>query len=114
MATKRKRTKNIIVIVSDTLPDAGLFEIAAKYREAGATRIGSHYLVDSDGDATSVTHKDEHGNVHESFNADSIYLEVIGTVETYMNSVPQQAAIAGLVKYLEEVYTDAEELNWAV
>jgi N-acetyl-anhydromuramyl-L-alanine amidase AmpD len=112
MATKRQQTNNIVVLVSDTTPNASEFVIASKYRDKGAPGIGSHYLVTEWGDVIKVRPNDEHGNVHADFNKDSIYIEVVGTVDTYRPSEAQHGAVTALVEILQETYLDAEELDW--
>lgn len=111
---KRKQTSDIVVLVSGTSPDATPFEIATKYRAQGALNIGSHYLIDRDGDVQKTRPHEDIGNVHEDFDESAIYIEIVGTSGSYIRNEAQQAAAAGLVEYLQEQYLNAYELDWTI
>ena len=112
MARKREQTLNLVLLLSDTMPNASEFTIASKYRDEGALGIGSHYLITEVGEVIRTRPHDEHGNVQEDFNKNSIFIEVIGTIDTYATNDSQQAAAEGLLSWLGETYLEAEELDW--
>lgn len=110
MAIKRSDTKNIVVVPSCTgTKDLSLWDIKAKYREQGVGQIGSHYVVLRDGDVEKGRPVDEHGNVEQLYNRDSVFIEVLCSTDEEMTEA-QRVSVHGLVSYLEDKY-EAEELN---
>lgn len=87
-----------------------LNELENIYRAEGALGIGSHYVIDRDGDVLKARHIDEHPNVHPRYNKDSVAIEVLCCNCLDMNDA-QKAALRGAITLLEEKYPEAEELN---
>lgn len=111
MALKRKLTKNILVLQSGTGTKAlTLRELEDIYRAEGALSIGSHYVIDREGDVLKARHEDEHPNAHPRYNKDSVVIEVLCCNNLDMNEA-QKAALSGAISVLQDKYPEAEELN---
>lgn len=107
---KRSHTLNIIVAPTET-PNGeskSLWDIECMDRDKGLLEIGCHYLIDTDGDSLVGRKRDTVGNYHPDMDGSSVIIKVVGS--TQFNPA-QEAAVKGLVSYLQEVYPEAEELN---
>jgi hypothetical protein len=109
MAITRKQTRNIVVVMSGTPRISSVWDVSCAYRDRGVSDIGSHYLILEDGDVEAARPHTQHGNVHPEFNANAVFIEIMGKDNTAITA-PQQQALRGVISMMEELY-DAEELD---
>jgi len=111
VAIKRNHTNNIVVLPTETgEADLTNWEIQCKYREKGIGQVGHHFIVLRNGDVEKGRPKDEHGNMHPLYNKDSVFVSVLCTTRKQLTEA-QEVSIKGLIEYLENIFTSAEELN---
>lgn len=110
MAIKRRKTRNLVVVLSDTPKGSTEFDVRASYLSRHIPTLGSHYVILSDGDVCKGREHDEHGNVLPNYNRSSVYIEVVGQEYDDITEA-QHAAIRGVISRLQEIYPEAEELD---
>lgn len=87
-----------------------LKQLEAHYKQEGALGIGSHYVIDRNGDVHKGRPREEHPNVHPRHNRDSVAIEVMCSSQEDMTS-KQRLAVEGAVEYLQDIYPNAEPLD---
>lgn len=109
MPIRRKKTRNVVIVMSGIPSDSSLFDLKSHYLSQHVPSIGSHYVVHADGDVDRERELEVHGNVDARFNRDSVFIELMG--ETNEDITPQQRqTVRGIVSRMEELY-GAEELD---
>lgn len=110
MIAERKETNTILVTASNTPNGKAMrdWDIEVTYREAGVNGLGCHYIVHVNGDVHAGRPHGVYANHDEHFDADSVVIVVVGTNRF---SEAQLVSLRGLVSWLGERYTEADELN---
>ncbi|QFS87604.1 MULTISPECIES: N-acetylmuramoyl-L-alanine amidase [unclassified Marinobacter] len=115
MYRTRETTENIVVLsVGSASEDMTAWDVECLYRDLGVNGIGAHYVILRDGDVLNkntykaIRARDEVGNVDPRYNANSIFVVLVGSDDQYTEG--QRAALNGLIGYLQEQYPEVEPL----
>lgn len=110
MTIMRKKTRNVVVVLSGLPVSSHEFDLKAAYLSRHVPSIGSHYVILEDGDVVKGRDHSRHGNVLPQFNGDSVFIEVMGQERDDVTEA-QKTSIQGVVSRMQEIYLDAQELD---
>jgi|TARA_R110001606_G_scaffold388303_2_gene553502 hypothetical protein len=107
---KRKHTRDLVVFMSGIPSDSTLWDLSCIYRTEGLPDIGSHYVIEKNGEVTKTRPDDTHGLVDKRYNKHAVFIELLGqTSEDITNH--QESALAGVLSVLSDRYLDAQPLE---
>jgi hypothetical protein len=107
---KRKHTRDLVVFMSGIPSDSTLWDLSCMYRNEGLPDIGSHYVIEQNGDVTKARPDDVHGLVDKRYNKTAVFIELMGHTKGDITPA-QETSLNGVLSVLQDRYLDAQPLE---